>query len=112
MKVLKFGGSSVSTPERIKSVIEIIVPVLKQEQIVLVFSAFGGITDTLIQLSEQALSGNEGYKANLKQLEDRHLEAVRRLINIQRQSSILANVKTMVNELEDVIHGIFLVRER
>ncbi|HRI78278.1 MAG TPA: bifunctional aspartate kinase/homoserine dehydrogenase I [Cyclobacteriaceae bacterium] len=112
MKVLKFGGSSVSTPERIKSVIDIVRPVLEREPIVLVFSAFGGITDNLIQLSEQALAGNESYRDQLKTLEDRHLEAVRKLINIQRQSSILANVKTMVNELEDVIHGIFLVRER
>ncbi len=112
MKVIKFGGSSVSTPERIKSVIEIVRPYLELEQIVLVFSAFGGVTDTLIQLSDQALQGDERYRPNLKHLEDRHLEAVRQLVNIQRQSAILATVKTMINELEDVIHGIFLVKER
>ncbi len=112
MKVIKFGGSSVSTPERIRSVIEIVRPYLEGEQIVLVFSAFGGVTDTLIQLSDQALQGDDHYRPNLKHLEDRHLEAVRHLVNIQRQSSILANVKTMINELEDVIHGIYLVKER
>ena len=50
MKVLKFGGSSVATPERIQSVIEIVKPYLTGE-VAIVFSAFGGVTDTLIQVS-------------------------------------------------------------
>ncbi len=111
MKVLKFGGSSVATPERIKSVIEI-VRSYTDEKIVVVFSAFGGVTDTLIQLSNQALTADANYRITIKSLEDRHLEAVRTLIGVQRQSGILATVKTMINELEDVIHGIFLVKER
>jgi len=112
MKVLKFGGSSVATPERIKSVIEIVKPYLVGEPITLVFSAFGGVTDILIKLSQQAWTGDESYKINLKQLEDRHIDAVRALITVQRQSSILAKVKTTINELEDVLHGIYLVKER
>ncbi|PZR30413.1 MAG: bifunctional aspartate kinase/homoserine dehydrogenase I, partial [Azospira oryzae] len=112
MKVLKFGGSSVATPERIKSVIEIVKPYLTGEPITLVFSAFGGVTDILIKLSQQAWTGDESYKTNLKQLEDRHIDAVRALVTVQRQSSILAKVKTTINELEDVLHGIYLVKER
>ena len=46
MKVLKFGGSSVATPERIQSVIEIVKPYLRGE-VAIVFSAFGGVTDIL-----------------------------------------------------------------
>ncbi len=112
MKILKFGGSSVATPERVKSVIEIARTYPLKDQVVIVFSAFGGTTDTLIQLSDQALSGDDAYKTTLHQLEGRHLDAVRLLIAVQRQSAILATVKTMINELEDVIHGIYLVRER
>jgi aspartokinase/homoserine dehydrogenase 1 len=112
MKVLKFGGSSVATPERIKSVIDIVKPYLVGEPVTLVFSAFGGVTDVLIKLSQQAWTGDESYTYNLKQLEDRHIDAVRALINIQRQSTVLAKVKTTINELEDVLHGIFLVKER
>jgi aspartokinase/homoserine dehydrogenase 1 len=56
MKIIKFGGSSVATPERIKSIIEIIKPRL-QEEAALVFSAFGGVTDQLIQLSPLAVAG-------------------------------------------------------
>lgn len=111
MKVLKFGGSSVATPSRINDVIEIVSPYLKEE-VAIVFSAFGGITDNLILISKLALESNLDYKIKLEELEKRHLEAVRELINIQRQSGILAQVKFMVNELEDVLHGIYLVKER
>jgi len=112
MKILKFGGSSVATPERIKAVIDIIKPLQANEPMAIVFSAFGGVTDTLIELSSQALSGNSEYKKKLRELEFRHLEAVLGLIGIQRQSSLLAQVKFMINELEDILHGVFLVKER
>src|SRR5258708_1032160 len=112
MKILKFGGSSVATPERIKAVIQIVRPMVAQEQIAIVFSAFGGITDALINLSLLAHSGNLEYQIQLNQLERRHLDSVRELIVVHRQSSILAQVKFMVNELEDILHGVYLVKER
>ncbi len=112
MKVLKFGGSSVANPERINSVIDILLAYIEKEKIAVVFSAFGGVTDSLIQLSTMALAGDVGYKVQLEQLEKRHLEAVRELIDIQKQSSVIAQVKFTINELEDILHGIFLVKER
>jgi len=111
MKILKFGGSSAANPERIKSIIEIVKPYL-QNDVAVVFSAFGGVTDQLIQLSGLALEGNIEYKQKLEQLEKRHLDAVRELTTVATQSSILAQVKIQINELEDVLHGIFLVKER
>jgi aspartokinase/homoserine dehydrogenase 1 len=111
MKILKFGGSSVATPARIQSVIEIVKPYLKQDTAV-VFSAFGGVTDVLISISTLALEGNLEYKVKLAEIEKRHLAAVRELIGVQKQSGILAQVKFMINELEDVLHGVFLVKER
>jgi len=111
MKVLKFGGSSVATPQRINAVIEILKPYTQQE-VAVVFSAFGGVTDNLIQVSTLALEGSADYKQKITELEKRHLDAVRQLIGLQKQSSILAQVKIKINELEDVLHGVFLVKER
>ena len=111
MKILKFGGSSVATPQRIKSVIEILKPYLSQE-VAIVFSAFGGVTDQLITMSLLALEGDAAYKQKLEEFERRHLDAVRELISVQKQSGILAQVKIKINELEDVLHGVYLVKER
>jgi bifunctional aspartokinase / homoserine dehydrogenase 1 len=113
MKVLKFGGSSVATPARIRSVIDIIQPYLNgREEIAVVFSAFGGVTDELISISKLALDSNEEYRQKADLLEKRHLEVVRALVSIHRQSSILAQVKIRMNELADVLNGVYLVRER
>lgn len=111
MKIIKFGGSSVATPERIRSVIEILKPYLQAETAI-VFSAFGGVTDALIQISQQAVESKAEYRQVMEQLEKRHLDVVRDLISVRRQSSILAQVKIKINELEDVLHGVFLVKER
>lgn len=111
MKVLKFGGSSVASPARIRSVIEIVKPYLSGK-VAVVFSAFGGVTDELIRISKLALEGNQDYRLKADQLEKRHLEAVRELLTIQKQGSILAQVKIKMNELEDVLHGVYLVKER
>src|SRR5687768_8044805 len=109
MKVLKFGGSSVAAPARIRSVIEIIKPYLSGK-VAVVFSAFGGVTDELIAISRLALNGKEEYKQKADQLEKRHLEAVRELVSIQKQSGILAQVKIKMNELADVLNGVYLVK--
>lgn len=111
MKVLKFGGSSVATPARIRSVIEIIKHYLSGE-VAVVFSAFGGVTDELIAISKLALDGKDEYRQRADQLEKRHMEAVRELVNIHKQSSILAQVKIKMNELADVLNGVYLVKER
>jgi len=111
MKILKFGGSSVATPERIRSVIDIARNYL-QGEVAIVFSAFGGVTDELIAISKMALDGDQQYRQRADLLEKRHLDAVRELVSIQKQSGILAQVKIKMNELEDVLHGVFLVKER
>lgn len=111
MKILKFGGSSVATPARIQSVIEIVKPYLIAD-VAVVFSAFSGVTDALINISKLAFESNLDYKIKLAEVEKRHLDTVRELIGVQKQSSILAQVKFMINELEDVLHGVFLVKER
>jgi aspartokinase/homoserine dehydrogenase 1 len=111
MKVLKFGGSSIATAERIESVIKILEP-YGEKDIAVVFSAFGGVTDALIDVSRRAVLGDEDYKAALAEIEKRHLDITRQLISIKKQGSILAQVKIRTNELEDVLHGVYLVKER
>ena len=112
MKILKFGGSSVGSSEKIKNVIDIITSILKKNiKIAVVFSAFQGVTDELIKISKLASTGNNKYQELFKDLEHRHLSVAKELISVKKQSSILANIKLNLNELEDVIHGVFLVKE-
>ncbi|MEM7039444.1 MAG: aspartate kinase, partial [Bacteroidota bacterium] len=112
MKVLKFGGSSVADAQRIRQVANIILNQQAQWPLVVVVSAFGGTTDQLDQAGARAAAGNTTYKDVLAQIEARSLGIVRDLIPVQAQSGVLAQVKLLLNELEDVLKGVYLVRER
>lgn len=112
MKVLKFGGSSVGSPSRIKEVIEIVVKSDKDNgRVAVVFSAFQGVTDTLINLANLACSGSQQYLTSLEELKERHFEAVRELIPVKKQSHILTNILFNIKELSDILHGVSLIKE-
>jgi aspartokinase/homoserine dehydrogenase 1 len=111
MQVLKFGGTSVANAANIQKVVEIVQQVIQKEPAIIVVSALGGITDQLLQTGELASQANDSYKDLLKEMEDRHLEAVRELLPIQQQSATLSLVKQQFNELEGVCDGVFLLGE-
>ena len=111
MQVLKFGGSSVANADNIKKVMAVVKHKLTTGSTIVVVSALGGITDLLLQCSQMASEGNETYKEKLAETEQRHLQAVRELIPIHHQSSVLSFVKTQCNEIEDICNGIFLLKE-
>ncbi len=112
MKVLKFGGTSVGTISSITEVVKIISEnVAKNQAQAVVYSAMGGITNKLIDAGTQAAAGLQTYKDILVSCEERHLEVVRHFIGFKSQSAVIANIKNTLNELEDVLKGVFYIRE-
>eukprot|EP01137_Pigoraptor_chileana_P027366 Opistho-2@9873 len=111
MQVLKFGGSSVASAENMSKVVSIVQKAIEKEPVILVVSALGGITDSLLHTGELASKANEEYKTVLKEMEGRHLETVRALLPIQQQSATLSLVKQQFNELEGICDGVFLLGE-
>ena len=109
MKVLKFGGTSVANSKSLKKVLEIIKN--QNEQIIIVVSALGGITDLLMEMLSLAQSRKENFKSNLALIEKRHLEPIKKCIPIQNQSSIISYLKKHLNELESLLDAIFLLEE-
>ena len=109
MKVLKFGGSSVGTPKRILGVKKIVEG--QTEPCIIVVSAFQGITDQLEKVGRMACGRDEGYKEILKEIEQRHYDTVKELFPVNQQSNILAGIKVLVNELEETLHGVFLLQD-
>lgn len=111
MQVLKFGGSSVANAESIEKVVSIVVQRIKDERTVLVVSALGGITDLLLNSGMIAASGDAKYKSSLKSIRTRHEEIIEALIPQSFQSEIGASVQKELDDLEDIYHGIFLLKE-
>ncbi|MDP4128895.1 MAG: bifunctional aspartate kinase/homoserine dehydrogenase I, partial [Bacteroidota bacterium] len=111
MQVLKFGGSSVANAVNISKTVQVIRQAILKEKTIVVVSAFGGMTDILLQCGSTAARGDESYKDSLILIEQRHLETVRQLIPVATQSGVLSMVKKICNELEDIFKGIFLLQE-
>ena len=109
MIVFKFGGTSVAGEKEISQVLHI----LKQETkpMAIVVSALGGITDELHKLGKLAASGNESYAEQIKHVELRHMNLVKELIPVAKQSAVLSSTKQTINQLETILDGVFMIRE-
>ncbi len=62
MKVLKFGGTSVGSPERMKKLLDIIDP---SERQIVVLSAVSGTTNSLVEIGEAYLADDKEKAAKL-----------------------------------------------
>lgn len=112
MKVLKFGGSSVATPERINQLIDLVEPRIQSgEALTIVCSAFGGVTDMLIEMSDLAARGKEKYIGLYHQFTDRHQQAVGSLLSGDALLSAQEEINKNHQTLKELLRGIFLVRE-
>jgi aspartate kinase len=85
MKVLKFGGTSVGSPERIKN----LVPLINTgEKIIVVLSAMSGTTNKLVEIAS-ALYANENEKAKtlISALEASYKQVVNELYSTEVSKS-------------------------
>ena len=78
MKVLKFGGTSVGSVESIMSLKKIVEN--QPEQVIVVVSALGGITDKLIATSKMAVAGDKAYMEEFEAMVKRHHDMIDTII--------------------------------
>ncbi len=109
MKVLKFGGSSVGTPASIRNVKNIAERTGCPT--VVVVSALGGVTDTLIAVSAQAAAGDNSYRSTVDGLHDRHRHMIDEVIPAERRDNLNRRIDELMAELHSILHGVFLIHE-
>ena len=116
MKVLKFGGSSVGSPEAVKQVIDIVNRAVNEDtkigdtkigdtKLVVVVSAFSRTTDQLLTMAKLAANGDSAYMPHLQQLADRHLQTLEHFLNARALESAKGKVNSLLGDLADVLHG-------
>ena len=109
MKVLKFGGTSIGSPERIRGVKKIIES--QSCPCLIVVSAFQGITDDLKLLSELASNRDDEYEILLEKVILKHIEFTKQLIIKAKQDSVIEDIKNISDDLRETLSGIYLLRE-
>jgi aspartokinase/homoserine dehydrogenase 1 len=109
MKVLKFGGTSVGSADSILSVKKIVEAV--DEPVIVIVSAFGGITDKLLHTANVASAGDKSYKKEFLEIVARHKSVVEGLISGPKQATVMKIVMETLDELENIYRGVFLIKD-
>ena len=112
MKVLKFGGTSVGSVESILSLQKIVEKSAKEQPVVVVVSALGGITDKLIATSKLALAGDEKWKEEYDAIVDRHHKMIDTIITDPKSREKLFNtVDALLEQLRSIYFGVYLIHD-
>jgi aspartokinase/homoserine dehydrogenase 1 len=109
MRVLKFGGSSLATPDRIRDVGRIVLNTVNGTAAVIVVSAFQGVTDQLIDCARLAERRDSEYERAYDGIAARHRSTINSLLGRHQGRRIRALVDEQLGELHNTLHGIRLL---
>ncbi|MCL3779044.1 bifunctional aspartate kinase/homoserine dehydrogenase I [Prolixibacteraceae bacterium JC049] len=109
MKVLKFGGTSVGSADALKNVKQIVSN--QDADLVVIVSAFGGVTDKLIAAARHATTRTSGFNTNLKEIKQLHSDVISELFEGEELVSVRSVMEEMLAEVEWIINGISMLGE-
>ncbi len=109
MRVLKFGGTSVGSVESLRNVQNIVNNT--EDELVVVVSAVGGVTDLLIATAKAAQAGDDGYIETFKHIVERHKTIINGLIDEEYHAELYLLLRPLFEDLTNIYKGIHLIRD-
>jgi aspartokinase/homoserine dehydrogenase 1 len=111
--VMKFGGTSVGSAERMRVSARLAAKQSRERPVVMVVSAMSKITDLLLDTMRHAEAGDRaGMESNLAALRARHEAACRELLPPARQASVMLAINGVIAEFERIANGMAMLNER
>jgi len=108
---MKFGGTSVGSPERIRALADQVAARIGLAPVVVV-SAFSGITDALVQGAQLALARDAACARVLSSTLERHRDAVHAVLPPGAEhDNLLAQVDNLLAELRALYSGVYNLGE-
>src|SRR5579863_206545 len=113
IQVMKFGGTSVGSAERIRGAATIAAETAKSRSVVVVVSAMSGVTNTLIAAAGKSATGDEAAAEALTEaLQTKHAEAIKALISdIDARRELLVEVDSLIERAANYCRGCALLGE-
>ena len=110
--VMKFGGTSLDSSEKLRKVAEIIRG-SKAEEIAVVVSAMGGVTDELVNISNRAVAGisEEEIGSFIGDIREKHMAVAKEAVSEEQREVVLIELEKLCIELEKVLFGVSYVGE-
>jgi aspartate kinase len=111
--VMKFGGTSMGSAERIRAAAALASTQAARRPTAVVVSAMSKITDLLLDTLRHAEGGDQaGAGANIETLRLRHVAAVHELLPESGRSETLGHVDSLVAEFHRIAGGILMLGDR
>lgn len=111
--VMKFGGTSMGSAERIKVAADICREQKRERPVAAVVSAMSGVTDLLLNTLRHAEAGDEaGIGANIERLTSRHLETCKELLNGPRCDETASAIQGLIGDFARITNGVRMLGER
>ena len=111
--VMKFGGTSVGSAERMRAAASLTAEQRGKRPVAIVASAMSKITDLLLDTMRHAEAGDRaGLETNLAKLRNRHVEACRELLPESRHEAVLAGIQSLIAEFERITGGMLMLGAR
>jgi aspartokinase/homoserine dehydrogenase 1 len=111
--VMKFGGTSVGSAERIKVACDLIAKEGTWRPVMAVVSAMSKITDLLLDTTRHAEAGDQlGIDRGLTTLESRHLDAVAQLVGPEDRARVEQAVRELVGDFRRIVSGMQMLGYR
>jgi len=108
--VMKFGGTSVGSADRIRAVADL-VRARRARRVVVVVSALGGVTDLLIRGARLALARDAAWEGVAYEVLSRHHSTISALVAGRAQDPLLAHLDGLVTELRSLYTGVSNLEE-
>lgn len=110
MKVLKFGGTSVGSAQRIKEVAKLIT---ERGKNIIVLSAMSGTTNTLVEISDYLYKKNiDGAKETVNLLEAKYMQTIDQLYaSDEYKEKALKEIKACFNYIRSFTKDLFTIFE-
>jgi len=109
MRVLKFGGSSLATADCIRQVGQIVLKEAERSQLIVVVSAFQGVTDRLLDCARLAEKCDRRCEVEWRKIVDRHRSMVDDLLGKRRSAQLRSQVNALLDDLHDALRGVRLL---
>jgi bifunctional aspartokinase / homoserine dehydrogenase 1 len=114
--VMKFGGTSMGSADRMRVAAEIISVEQRVRPVLVVVSAMSKVTDLLLETLRRAEAGDRGaVDHNIRNLLERHLEVCRDLLATMeqnRRAAAVEAVESLVAEFQRIANGVLMLGER
>ena len=111
--VMKFGGTSLGTAERIRASASLILKTREQRPVAVVVSAMSKVTDLLLDTMKHAEAGDRaGVAANLAQLAERHRSAAFDLLSDTARLEVGEQIDCLMADFERIVGGMLMLGDR